>query len=273
MVENGVTEPVLGVAFDGTGYGADGTIWGGEFLLVAYDTFTRLAHLEYLPLPGGDGAVKRPYRTTVGYLLTLLGPESLSPALECVKGIGDAEVDLIKKQVMKKINTPLTSSAGRLFDAASSLMGIRQVIDYEGQAAIELEMTATDAPPDDRIYPFHIVEADGNRVIRLNALFSSLLDDVRRGVPKPIMAWRFHCTVAELIARVCKTLSTDCGVKQVALSGGVFQNRLLLRRTKRALLDRGLHVLIHRDLPCNDGCISLGQAVIAGWKVTHPGPV
>jgi len=272
MVENGITKPVLGVAFDGTGYGEDGTIWGGEFLLVEYEKFTRLAHLEYVPLPGGDAAVKRPYRMAVSYLLTLLGEETLSNTLEWLKGIRAEEIDLIKTQVIKKINAPVTSSAGRLFDAVSSLIGIRQVIDYEGQAAIELEMAATDAGPEQRGYPFHILKADGNRVVRLNALFSSLLEDIHRGVPKATMAWRFHFTVAELISQACQTLSREHGLDHVALSGGVFQNRLLLKLTKRALQEMGLHVLTHRDLPCNDGCISLGQAVIAGSRIKNPPP-
>ena len=151
MADNGLESPVIGVAFDGTGLGADGNIWGGEFLIADYRNYKRVGHLEYLPLPGGAAAIKRPYRTAIGYILTLLGEDALDAVivskgkrsqLASIGQVTEVEVEVIKRQIEKRINSPLTSSMGRLFDAISALLGIRGEIDYEGQAAVELEMAA-----------------------------------------------------------------------------------------------------------------------------------
>jgi hydrogenase maturation protein HypF len=265
MVENSVTEPVLGVAFDGTGYGEDGTIWGSEFLLVDYDRFTRLGHFEYIPLPGGDAAVKRPYRITLSYLYRLLGEESLSRDLPFLRELDPFEIRLVREQIDKKINSPMTCSAGRLFDAVSALLGICKEIDYEGQAAIELEMVGTDRDFDGVLYPFHTEEQNGLRVVCLRKLLDGVTDDLLRGLPKALISVRFHHTVAHIIAEVCGGLSREHGTRKVALSGGVFQNRMLLNLAEIRLREEGLEVLTHRHVPCNDGCISLGQAVVANY--------
>jgi hydrogenase maturation protein HypF len=267
MVENAVTSPVLGVALDGTGYGDDGAIWGSEFLLADYHRFSRLAHFEYLPLPGGDGAVKRPYRIAVSYLYSLLGEEALNRDWSFLREIDPFEVRLLKDQIDKRINAPLTSSAGRLFDAVSALLGIRKEIDYEGQAAVELEMAGTGADLDGSHYFFRIDNQDGMRVVRLRDLFEGVISDLLSGVPKAVISVKFHHTLARVIGTVCRLLADDHRIKRVAVSGGVFQNRMLLNLTKTRLREEGLEVITHKHVPCNDGCISLGQAVVANFLV------
>ena len=261
MVENGVQEPAIGVCFDGTGYGTDGCLWGGEFLIASYEGFERLGHLEYVPMPGGEAAVRRPYRMAVGYLLTLLGEHALSPDLSFLSQVSGQEMEVLRRQVEKGINSPLTSSCGRLFDAVSALIGIRGRVDYEAQAAVELEMAAMEG--NNGSYPFSIVERDGVNVVGLEDLFRGILQDMTEGAPRSGMADRFHRTVAQIVVGMCRRLRESSGIGQVALSGGVFQNRLLLKLTAGALEGAGFEVLTHSKVPTNDGGISLGQAVIA----------
>ena len=267
LVENKVEEPVIGVAFDGTGYGTDGTIWGGEFLLADWRSFQRVGHLEYVPLLGGIAAIKKPYRMALSYLYTLLGEDFLLEGLPLSK-VNPAELELIKQQLKRGINCPLTSSAGRLFDAISALVGVRREIDYEAQAAIELEMLAPNEvdEPELKAYPFSIIEHQGVRVVKLGELFNAVVQDVKNQAPIPIMSLKFHNTVAEIITGMCKLIAGDTGITQVALSGGVFQNRLLLKLATAALQREGFSVLTHHLVPCNDGGISLGQAVIANFN-------
>jgi hydrogenase maturation protein HypF len=268
MVDNGVESPIIGVALDGTGYGSDGRIWGGEFLVTDYKGFKRLGHLEYLPLPGGAAAIKKPYRTAIGYLLKLLGDSSLSPELSFLKRIDSVEIELIKRQLQIGLNSPLNSSMGRLFDAVSSLIGIRGEIDYEGQAAVELEMAAYDCidKVGDKGYPYSIIESDGVNIIRLKELFPAIVEDLYRGVSKATISARFHNTVAHMIFDMCQLIARNTGINQVTLSGGVFQNRLLLRKVIPLLESAGFSVLTHKQVPCNDGGISLGQAVVANFS-------
>ncbi|HEU65071.1 MAG TPA: carbamoyltransferase HypF [Chloroflexi bacterium] len=297
MVDNGLESPVIGVAFDGTGLGADGNIWGGEFLVADYSSFNRAGHLEYLPLPGGEAAIKRPYRTAIGYILTLLGEDALdaviaSPdfigakqsGLASIAQVSEVEIEVIKRQIERKINSPLTSSMGRLFDAISALLSIRGEIDYEGQAAVELEMAAYSsviARPvpskarelDEAIsdtqesYPYQVVEDKGIRIVHLKDILSSVIEELRQGVSRGRISVKFHNTVARMTNEMCHLIAGEIGISQVALSGGVFQNRLLLRKTVSLLEGSGLRVFTHRQVPCNDGGISLGQAIIANFAV------
>jgi len=268
MVDNKVKSPVIGVALDGTGYGSDGRIWGGEFLVADYKGFQRMGHLEYLPLPGGAAAIKRPYRTAIGYLLTLLGDDSTNPKLAFLKQVDAVEIELIKRQIQTGLNSPLASSMGRLFDTVSALLGIRGEIDYEGQAAVELEMAAYDAV--DKVgndsYPYSIIEHDGTNIIQLKELLSAIVGDLYNGVSKATISARFHNTVARMICEMCQLIAKSTGINQVALSGGVFQNRLLLRKVVPLLEPADFSVLTHKQVPCNDGGISLGQAVIANFS-------
>ena len=268
LAENKVTGPVIGVALDGTGYGSDGTIWGGEFLLADLSSFRRAGHLEYVPLPGGVAAIKKPYRMALSYLYTLLGDDLPLAGLP-LADLDPGEVEMVRKQLERGVNSPLTSSAGRLFDAVSALAGVRGEIDYEAQAAIELEMAAPDKVEDfeGESYPFAIIEEQGVRVVRLAGLISSVARDVRAGVPVPIVSARFHHTVAQIITGMCRAIAEESGIKEVALSGGVFQNRLLLKLATSALKREDFRVLTHHLVPCNDGGVSLGQAVVANFAV------
>ncbi len=282
--------PVIGVAWDGTGYGLDGRIWGGEFLVAGYADpapgFRRLAHLEYMPIPGGEAAIRHPYRLAVGYLYALTGQLPADLQLPLSPGPGEEELRIIRRQIDGGINCPETSAGGRLFDAVSALLGVRGRATYEAQAAIELEMAAhrwllerrRDAErlrSCDFSYPFGFegdgngIEGDRTQVIRLRMLFEALLADLQDGVSVGEMSYRFHVTVAEMMRATCERIAREAGLRTVALSGGCFQNRLLLALVVPKLREAGLHVLTHRQVPCNDGGISLGQAVIAHFATEN----
>jgi hydrogenase maturation protein HypF len=268
LVENNIQQPAIGVAFDGTGYGADGTIWGGEFLVADWKRFERAGHLEYVPLPGGAAAINRPYRMALGYLYTLLGQDVSLDDLPILSQLDPQELALIKRQLERRLNSPLTSSAGRLFDAVSALAGVRGTVDYEAQAAIELEMLAPDevAKLDSDLYPFSIVQEQECKVVKLGGLVSAVAEEVKRRVPVPLISARFHKTTSQIIVQMCQLIAQETSITLVALSGGVFQNRLLSRLTSESLQEKGFQVLTHRLVPCNDGGISLGQAVIANFR-------
>lgn len=268
MVENRVKGPVIGVAFDGTGYGTDGAIWGGEFLVSDFKGFSRRGHIQYVPMPGGSEAVRKPYRMALGYIFELLGRDFDLTGLPAAKYA--REYEIIQQQLLRGFNSPRTSSAGRLFDGISALLGIRETIEYEAQAAMELEMKALEMTAGEDIpclepYGFDISEKDGIRSIRLAVLVESVVRDIRSKIPVPVIAMKFHITMAHMIAAMCKLISNDTGMKRVALSGGVFQNRLLLKMALAALRKDGFEVFQQRLVPCNDGGVSLGQAVVANY--------
>jgi len=266
LADNGETGPVIGVAFDGTGYGPDGTIWGGEFLIADLAGYRRAAHLEPVPMPGGAAAIRQPWRMAASYLAAAY-PAGSGPAGLTVRARNERAWGTIAAMAERGINAPLTSSAGRLFDAVAALLGVRDAISYEGQAAIELEQLADPAEPG-----CYRAAAGGGEPLRIAAadLVRAAADDLSAGVSAPVIAARFHNGVAALIEETCVTLRDRCGLDTVALSGGVFQNLLLADRVVRALARRGFRVLTHRRVPCNDGGISLGQAVIAASRA--PGP-
>lgn len=268
LVENGVLEPAIGVAFDGTGYGSDGTIWGGEFLVADYKGFKRAGHLEYVPLPGGVAAIERPYRMAFSYIYALLGEVALGQELPFLKEVDKYEIEIMKRQLEKGINCPLTSSCGRLFDGVSALIGIRGKVDYEAQAAVELEMAAPDGIEEAEAYPFSIVEQDGVKIVRLKDLFWAIILDLEHRLPVATISARFHNTIAQMVTKMCRLIAAETGIRKVALSGGVFQNRLLLRLTVAALEKEGFEVLTHSLVPTNDGGISLGQATIANFTTS-----
>ncbi len=268
MVDNAVQEPLIGVALDGTGYGLDCQIWGGEFLVADYEGFRRAGFLGYVPLPGGEAAIRSPYRMAMGHLLSLLGDEGLESALPFLGEVDPQEVEVIQRQIARRINTPLTSSCGRLFDAVSAVLGFHGAASYEGQAAIQLEMMASGAD-DGACYPFTVAEQDEARVVDVSDTWDGILHDLHAGLAAEVIASRFHNTIAQMIVRTCAGISQDTGLRSVALSGGCFQNRLLLSKATHLLREAGFHVLTHRQVPCNDGGVSLGQAVIAHCRCTR----
>ncbi len=268
LAENGVTgKRVIGVALDGTGYGTDGKVWGGEFLLTTEKGFERAGHLRYVPLPGGDAAVREPWRMAVSYLYQSFGRDFLSLPIKFNKRIKGKKVSVLLTMIEKGINSPDTSSCGRLFDAVSSLIGICAVAAYKAQAAIELEMAAEKGARACRNYPYRINEKNRVFVVDCVPVIKAIVRDIKKGVLKTTIAAKFHHTLAGIVCRICKELRLKKGTNKVALSGGVFQNRLLLEGVEKRLRMDGFTVYRHSKVPCNDGGISLGQAVIAGEKI------
>jgi hydrogenase maturation protein HypF len=256
---------VISISLDGTGFGEDGAIWGGEILLTDYLGYDRLYHLAYVPLPGGDQAIREPWRVALAHLQHA-GVEwdgdipSVKFAQQLSTTVGDP-LDLLLRQIKNRVNTPLTSSMGRLFDAVSSLLGVRHTANYEAQAAIELESLVDQG--ESGSYPFAIE----GKTLNPSPMFQAMLSDLRANVPIPILAGRFHNTLAGLLHRVCQKVRTQTGIEEVALSGGVWQNMTLLKKSMHLLQNDGFTVYLHHQVPTNDGGISLGQAVIAMNKL------
>jgi hydrogenase maturation protein HypF len=250
-------EPVIGVAFDGTGYGLDGAIWGGEFLLATYQAFERPLHLKYFPLAGGEVAIRNPWRLGLSLLHSLNLPwNEDSPA---VRAASVEAVRLLKQQLTKRVNTVPTSSVGRLFDAVASLTGVRQQVNYEAQAAIELEMIAD--PAETCSYELTFGD-DGS--LDPSPMIADVLADLDRGVEPGQISTRFHRGLANAVAEGCRRIRAASGVEHVVLSGGVWQNMLLLELTVGALAESNFEIITHRRVPANDGGLALGQALIAG---------
>ncbi len=258
MAENHLRGKVVGVAFDGTGYGTDGQIWGGEFLVADFAQFERRAHFRYIPLPGGDAAVRQPWRVALSYVRDALG--SLPSALSLVRTIPEKQLAIVDSMLTRRINTIQTSSCGRLFDAVASLIGLRQEVNFEGQAAIELEMAAQSGLDDS--YPFELEAADSIQ-IDTRPLIAALVKDLEAGTSTGIISARFHNTVAAMIVEVCSRIRQSDSLSRVCLSGGTFQNMYLLKRAVSGLRSAAFEVFLHSLVPPNDGGISLGQAVIA----------
>jgi hydrogenase maturation protein HypF len=261
LAENGEEGPAIGLSFDGLGYGTDGHLWGGEFLLGDVRSFSRAAHLEYVPMPGGAAAIRHPWRMAVGYLYTLLGEEGLRRYHSLFPGGMEDKIEIIRQQLAKKINSPLTSSCGRLFDGIAALLRLGDTVSYEGQAASALEMIAD--PQEDRRYDFFLQEEGGEEIIRLGPFITGVVQDISKGLAPSVIAGKFHSTLVAIGVTVSQKIRGKGGPKSITLSGGVFQNRLLAERMKAALENAGFQVWVHRQVPCNDGGLSLGQAVAA----------
>lgn len=257
--------PVLGVALDGTGYGPDGTVWGGEFLVAGYDGYRRFGHLQVLPLPGGEAAIRKPVRLALAWCETLLGRV---PDLAPFAALSEEERRVVRRMAVGGFHTPRTSSCGRLFDAVSALAGVCLESTFEGQAAMELESVAFAFLGKDsgKAYPFAIECEGDRRVVRLDELFQTLVTELEKGEPVGRVSLVFHETVARMVQAMCDRMREETGLGTVALSGGCFQNRILLRKTVASLVAAGFDVLLHRQVPCNDGGLSLGQAAIAAAR-------
>jgi hydrogenase maturation protein HypF len=263
LAEHGLTGPVIGVAADGTGYGGDGTIWGCEIMLASLLKFERLAHLAYIPLPGGDRAVRQPWRVAASLLAQVYGENFLDLDIPFARQLGPARWKPLAQMITRGVNSPLASSLGRLFDGVSALVGLRQEVVYEGQAAIELEALAL---PADRAYPFAIKEGQPS-LLDVGPLVRAIVDDLKEGVPTGLIAGRFHRSIAELLAAVCRLARAQTGLNEVALSGGVFQNRVLLEQLLALLEEAKFTVYRNCQVPPNDGGLSLGQAAVAAARL------
>jgi hydrogenase maturation protein HypF len=287
MAEHQLNEPVIGVSFDGTGFGVDGAIWGGEFLVGDYRHVRRAAHLRYVGMPGADKAVHEPWRMAVAHL------RDAGRALDCLESrISPAALRTVDTMLERRFNTPLTSSAGRLFDAVASMIGIRDSVTFEGQAAQQLEWLATEAAAE-RAYPFAVAETETecNRaaaepavsmsrlagwnmshpveIIDTRPLIRSVAADIANGTAAGRIARRFHRTIVEIIVNLCSRIRQETHVNVVVLSGGTFMNALVATEAAHSLQEMGFRVFQHRAVPPNDGGLSLGQLAVAAAVVAR----
>ena len=266
MAEHGLTGAAIGLALDGTGYGTDGRIWGGEVLISRLDGFERFAHLEYVPMPGGDAAVREPWRMALGAVRTV-GIDVGSGDIPKLLGARENEVRILERMIARGVNSPLTSSCGRLFDAAAALILRRRKVDYEAQAAIELEGLAVDEADDASGYPIAFIEGDWDgrvpAVLSSTSLWRELLNDLAGGVSKARISARFHAGVAEGFAQAAVMARSATGLAQVVMSGGCMHNRRLARLLRTKLEADGFEVFQHCQVSPGDGGLSYGQAVIA----------
>jgi hydrogenase maturation protein HypF len=294
LADNGLCEPAIGVTFDGTGYGADGAIWGGEFLVGDFGGYRRAAHLRYVGMPGGEQAIREPWRMALAHLLDAgCDPDIVRPALP------PASLRTVRQMLARQVQCPATSSMGRLFDAVAVLAGLRQRISYEGQAAMELQWLATDAAPGEP-YPFEVVppcaghahtarshdsqlnpgqlhpgqlhsgqSTGGPLVVDTRPLIRAVAADCRRGAAPAAIARALHDSVVDIVIAVCERLRVATGLELVALSGGVFLNSLLACAVSDKLRQRDFRVCTHRHVPPGDGGLSLGQLAVAAHALSH----
>lgn len=266
MAEHGLAGPVLGIAADGTGYGTDGAIWGCEIMVASLTGFERLARLAYIPLPGGEQAVRQPWRIAASYLALVYGEEFLKLDIPFARQLEARRWRPLAQMIAQGINSPLASSLGRLFDAVAALLGVRQEVIYEAQAAIELETLAE--PGAYPSYPFEIREGQP-MILDVAPLVRGIVGDLQQGRPVGQIAGRFHHSVAELLAAACGLARQETNLNTVALSGGVFQNRRLTEQLVGRLEEMNFQVYLNRQVPPNDGGLSLGQAVVAAARLLH----
>ncbi len=272
MAEHALIGPVIGAALDGTGYGPDSTIWGGEFLVTERGGFERAGHLLAMPLPGGDAAIREPWRMAVSYLHEAYGKglRKIHPGF--FERIDEKKVELIIKMIEGNLNSPLTSSAGRLFDAVSSIIGLKDAVTFEGEAAIALELAALEwregegVPHELKHYPF---EVSNDTPLRINTtlLIRGIVDDIHQGSSAGFIAARFHLSLTGVIVAALSKIRESTGIEVAALGGGVFQNSLLLNETVKELVKEGFQVYYNEKTPLNDGGISLGQAAVAAERI------
>ena len=276
IAENEVALPCLGIAWDGTGFGCDGTIWGGEFFLVTHSSVERVASFRKFRLPGAEQAIREPRRSALGLLCEIFGKEIFAMAeLAPIRSFSTAELDVLESILQAKKQSPLTSSLGRIFDAVASILDIRQTIKFESQAAMELEF-ATEGVHANETYPFRMSGSDIQRgsfgrgssylkndgpkyTIDWEPMIRGILQDCRRSVPAGVIAARFHNTIAAMAVAV----AGEIGEKRIALSGGCFQNKYLTERVVSELKERGFQPYWHQRIPTNDGGISAGQIAAA----------
>jgi len=264
MAEHGLTGEVIGLALDGTGYGTDGRIWGGEVLIARLDNFERFAHLEYVPMPGGEAAIREPWRMALGHL-HMAGMDVSTSEMRGLLGASEQEARVLRRMIERGVNSPLTSSLGRLFDAAAAVVLDRRVVDYEAQAAIELEGLAVNEE-DEPGYAMEMLGGDwaAREPVRIGAgpLWRGLLRDLRGGVRRARISARFHAGVADGFVQAAVRARVATGLSRVALSGGCMHNRRLARLQRVGLEAEGLEVFQHAQVSPGDGGLSYGQAAV-----------
>ncbi len=261
MAEYKLNVPLIGVAWDGSGYGADGNLWGGEFLVADYAGYQRRAHFAYLPLPGGETAVYQPWRVALSLLRKCYGGECKDLARSLWPGVIPEHLEVVSQMLAKGINCPLTSSCGRLFDGIAAILGLCAAVSYEGQAAVALQGVARRVN-DKQSYPYRLI-AGKDWIIDPAPLVRACIEEREKGIEIDIIARRFHNTLAAVILEICCLLRRENGLNQVTLGGGVFQNELLLELSLLKLAEEGFEVFVPRQFPPNDGGLSLGQLLVA----------
>lgn len=257
-----ISDPVIGVAFDGTGYGTDDNMWGGEFMVADRLNFKRIAHFKYLRMPGAELAVKEPWRMAFSLVYDYLGEEIFNQDLGFLKLYPKKYYSVLIKMLKHNINSPLTSSVGRLFDVVSSILGVCHKISYEAQAAIKLEQLASRSH-DSSYYDLDILEEEGLWVISHNKLIRGILSDLNSDLPKEDIARKFHNSLMLLSVKVVNRIRHVHNINDVVLTGGVFANKLLFNLLTQKLSDSGYNLITQKDIPINDLGICLGQAYIA----------
>jgi hydrogenase maturation protein HypF len=265
MAENHLDERVIGIALDGTGYGTDGHIWGGEVLLADYQSFERVAHFPYVPMPGGAAAIREPWRMAVSYLAQYFGREFLALKIPFVERLDRRRVEMLLRMMERGVNAPLTSSCGRLFDTVAALVGIRQEVNYEAQGAIELEM-AMDEAAEETPYPMDLIEQPNGWLIDPRLLFETLVRDLQDRLPVATLSLRFHAGLVQAFTSVTTRIRERTRLNRVCLSGGSFQNAYLLECLESRLAADGFEVFTHAEVPAGDGGLSLGQALVAAHR-------
>ncbi len=260
MAEHGLSGQVIGLAMDGTGYGADGTIWGGEILLADFHQYERLGHFENVPLPGGEAAIREAWRMALVYLYQAFGSGLFDLPIEFVKRLDPNRTGIVLTMIEKHLNTPQASSCGRLFDGVAALLGLRDRIFYQGQAAIELEMEMGDSEDH---YPIVLTKKKPRLIIPQTPFTRGVVSDLIEGIDRKTISRKFHNTLVRVFTDACIEVQRDRKLNRVVLSGGVFQNAFLLAELERTLSESGFEVYTHSLVPTNDGGISLGQAMVA----------
>ncbi len=258
MAENKLDEDVIGVSFDGTGYGEDGHIWGGEFFVCNLNKYQRVSHFEYIPQPGGDLVTKHPWRMMLAYLHHYFGSEIIESHPLIFKGIPSYELELVNSMIEKGINCPLSSSVGRLFDAVSALLDICKTASFHAEPPMRLESIATETS---EYYSFELDE-----IISMKRTFEGILSDLNQGISIGLISGKFHNTIVKIIVEQVQKISKQTGLKTVVLSGGSFQNRILLKKAEDSLRDVNFAVFSQSVIPSNDGGIALGQLAIAAKR-------
>ncbi len=258
LVDNDAEGEVIGVAMDGLGFGTDGKLWGGEFFVADFARAERIAHLDYVPMPGGAKAIREPWRMAAVYLQKAFGDEFVDLDLDFNNGLDKPAWKTLRSMIAANANCPETSSMGRVFDAVSAILCLRTTVNYEGQAAIALENVAANGSTGS--YRFEI---DEEGTIKTEPVIRSVVEDLLSGAKPAEISSRFHLAVAELIATIAVDIRDKRKLNRVALSGGVFQNMFLLEAASSRLAEHGFDVLTHKRVPTNDGGISLGQAAVA----------
>jgi hydrogenase maturation protein HypF len=262
LFNKGIRKPVIGVAFDGTGYGTDGNIWGGEFMVVDGGSFKRVAHFKYLRMPGAELVIKEPWKMAFSLVFDCIGDKIFKQKLEITDLKSNDYNNILVKMIKRGLNSPLTSSVGRLFDAVSSLVGACHYVNFEAEAAIKLEKLATQSD-EKGFYKFDIKKHSNNWIIGYNKFVKSILGDIKNKVPKADIARKFHNSLANLTIQIITNLSKSYKINDVVLSGGVFQNKILFNSVVERIKENGFNLIYNPNLPVNDLSICLGQAYVA----------